>query len=461
MPRRQREREVRHDGVEERHARLERVRHRRAVGLHEQVVDEVDAEVDVLQAREQLGALGLGEARAQEVDGSNGAAAGELRARVGEKISFQPWCRSSGGRCAARRSASPCSRSSPSRSSRQRSTSGAQRASPPTRARAGRPRTCSSRRRARRRPRPRARPSRPRGELARRGRSAAPTSPRTARRTRRRARAGAAPRRGAARARGGASRSARRRCARRRARRTSARRSRSRTSAAARRSPAPRARRARPSRRRRRAARRPGRRSTRCARTESRSRARSSSASSAVVLGAHLVRGHRRRPREALEPVRAVRLLPDEQVPGRQLADVAEDRQRRRDRVEREERLERVEVDLAARQRAQVGREREPAGGRAVDERLDPEAVAREHEPPPARVPERDGEHAAQERREAVAVLLVEVARAPRCRRACGSGGPPLELAAQLAVVVDLAVLDDRDRPVLVRRAAGRPSRGR
>ena len=45
------------------------------------------------------------------------------------------------------------------------------------------------------------------------------------------------------------------------------------------------------------------------------------------------------RPREALR--RSTRtVLPDQQVPGRELASLAEDRQRRGDRVEREERLE-------------------------------------------------------------------------------------------------------------------------
>ena len=86
VPGRQRQREVRHHRVEERHARLERVGHRRAVGLHEQVVDEVDAEVDVLQAREQLGTLGLGEAGAVEVDRVEAVApAGQLGARVGRE----------------------------------------------------------------------------------------------------------------------------------------------------------------------------------------------------------------------------------------------------------------------------------------------------------------------------------------------------------------------------------------
>ena len=56
------------DRVEERHPRLERVRHARPVGLHEQVVDQVDAEVEVLQPRQLLGALGLGVAGAVDVD---------------------------------------------------------------------------------------------------------------------------------------------------------------------------------------------------------------------------------------------------------------------------------------------------------------------------------------------------------------------------------------------------------
>ena len=47
---REREREVRHEGVEERDSRLEGVRHRGPVGLCQQVVDEVDPEIDILQA---------------------------------------------------------------------------------------------------------------------------------------------------------------------------------------------------------------------------------------------------------------------------------------------------------------------------------------------------------------------------------------------------------------------------
>ncbi len=117
VPRRQREREVRHDGVEERNARLERVRHRRAVGLHEQVVDEVDAEVDVLQARERFGALrSRRSARGRRrPDRTRCACRAARRAGPARR---SPSSRD-GARAAAAarrgRSASPCSRSSPSR----------------------------------------------------------------------------------------------------------------------------------------------------------------------------------------------------------------------------------------------------------------------------------------------------------------------------------------------------------
>ena len=57
--RREREREVRDDRVHERHARFERPRHRGTVGLGQQIVDEVEAEVEILQPRQELVALRL------------------------------------------------------------------------------------------------------------------------------------------------------------------------------------------------------------------------------------------------------------------------------------------------------------------------------------------------------------------------------------------------------------------
>src|SRR5919204_115428 len=164
------------------------------------------------------------------------------------------------------------------------------------------------------------------------------------------------------------------------------------------------------------------------------------------------------RPRDARKPadtrreqVRGVRVVaaeqlvaavPDEQMSRGQLPDPAEDRERRRNRVEREERLERVEIDVAARERTQLGREGEIAAGSAVVERLDPEAVACQDEPAPLRIPERYREHPAQALGKAQAVLLVQMEDhlgvAVRAEHVDGA----IELAAQLAVVVDLAVLD-------------------
>ena len=91
------------------------------------------------------------------------------------------------------------------------------------------------------------------------------------------------------------------------------------------------------------------------------------------------------------------------------------------------------------------------SAGVAVVERLDPEAVAREHEPAAVGVPHRDREHPAQPLGEARAVLLVEVDEhlGVGVRGAEAVAGR-LELRAQLGVVVDLAVLDDDDAAVLV-----------
>src|SRR3712207_6183642 len=71
--------------VEERHARFERVGHARAVGLREQVVDEVDARVEVLETSKRLGPGRLGVALApgvERVARPVAAVAKELRSRV-------------------------------------------------------------------------------------------------------------------------------------------------------------------------------------------------------------------------------------------------------------------------------------------------------------------------------------------------------------------------------------------
>ena len=82
MSRRQREREVGDHRVQIGDTRLERVRHRRPVRLHEQVVDEIDAQVDVLQARESVRSRGLVVARPEKLDRvERRAATGQLGAR--------------------------------------------------------------------------------------------------------------------------------------------------------------------------------------------------------------------------------------------------------------------------------------------------------------------------------------------------------------------------------------------
>ena len=173
---------------------------------------------------------------------------------------------------------------------------------------------------------------------------------------------------------------------------------------------------------------------------------------------------HRPRPRVALLAQRTV--PPAERAPRWQLARLGEDRQRRRDRVEGEEGSSATGIDGAREtgqleHRLELRGKRDGAVGDAVVERLDPEAVTGQQQAPLARVPDRQGEHPAQPLEEGVAVLLVEVDE----HLGVGGGGeavsPPLQLSAQLAVVVDLAVLDD-DRCCRPRwRSAGDRRRGR
>src|SRR3954464_3710972 len=118
------------------------------------------------------------------------------------------------------------------------------------------------------------------------------------------------------------------------------------------------------------------------------------------------------RPREPLEAHGAV--FPDEQMPGGELACLTEDGKRRWDGVEREKRLECVQIDLAARERAQLRCECQLIVGGAVVQRLDSEAVAREYETAARRIPDGDGEHPAQASGEAFAVLFLEM-KQPLC----------------------------------------------
>ena len=85
------------------------------------------------------------------------------------------------------------------------------------------------------------------------------------------------------------------------------------------------------------------------------------------------------------------------------------------------------------------------------DEWLLAETVAREHEPLPSGVPERDREHAVEPLDEARAELLVEVRQDRRVASAAHLVAARREFLPQLGKVVELAVEDGNDGAGFVR----------
>ena len=104
-------------------------------------------------------------------------------------------------------------------------------------------------------------------------------------------------------------------------------------------------------------------------------------------------------------------------------------------------------------QRLDLRREHKPVVVNGVVERLDPDAVAHEPQLAGPAVPQRDREHAAEAVEAVDAPLLVRVDDhlGVGVVGAEAMAAEPLELRPQLGVVVDLAVEDELDRPVLVR----------
>ena len=140
---------------------------------------------------------------------------------------------------------------------------------------------------------------------------------------------------------------------------------------------------------------------------------------------------------------------------GHQLPDGGERRQRARDEAERQERVDRLVVQIGgnepAREHAlQLGPEDEEVADLRVVERLDPQAVACQHRPPLATVPEREAEHPAELPRKLGARVFVEV----RDDLGVAAGQKRMAAAFQpgpdLAVVVELPVLHGPDPPVFV-----------
>ena len=93
------------------------------------------------------------------------------------------------------------------------------------------------------------------------------------------------------------------------------------------------------------------------------------------------------------------------------------------------------------------------AAGSRIEEGLDPHAVACEPELARSRVPDCEPEHSAQSLEAVDAPLLERVHDRLRVGVICPEpvAAALLELAADLGVVVDLAVEEQPDRPVLVR----------
>ena len=159
-------------------------------------------------------------------------------------------------------------------------------------------------------------------------------------------------------------------------------------------------------------------------------------------------------------------LLVHEQVSGQQLVYAFEERLLTREITGSEQlrktALVRLRLNETTREnRLDLGAEDEPIVADGPVERLDPQSIAREQQPPAGGVPDGEREHAAEAVNTVVPPLLVRVDN--RLGIAAGvitvSGG--LELRAQVGVVVDLAVEHDLDRAVFVARAAAILTRDR
>ena len=138
-----------------------------------------------------------------------------------------------------------------------------------------------------------------------------------------------------------------------------------------------------------------------------------------------------------------------------QLVHALEERLLERGILEGEIRPERVLVDPGGELRMieegfDLGAEDHVApGGEGVVERLDAEGIARAVEGAGLRVPDREGEHAAELFRDALAPFLVAVEDGLGVAAGLEDIALRDELVAQLHEVVDLAVEDDGDRSVV------------
>ena len=105
--------------------------------------------------------------------------------------------------------------------------------------------------------------------------------------------------------------------------------------------------------------------------------------------------------------------------------------------------------------RLDLAREDELATRVRVEQRLHPEAIAREQEPAPARIVDREGEDAAQMLDQPLATLLVEMDEDLGVAAGTEQVAARREQRPQHAMVVDLAVEDDPDVARLIRERLG------
>ena len=156
------------------------------------------------------------------------------------------------------------------------------------------------------------------------------------------------------------------------------------------------------------------------------------------------------------------RRIVDQCVSGLELADVLVDRERARDVAERQVQIDRGLVDRAGRiggeQRRECAREREALAVLEVVQRLLAESVARQHELVRFAIVDAQRPHAVQPRKARFAELLVREQDHFGVAAARKHVATRLELCAQAADVVDLAVVDD---PVILRGVVHRLMAGR
>ena len=140
-------------------------------------------------------------------------------------------------------------------------------------------------------------------------------------------------------------------------------------------------------------------------------------------------------------------------VRGRELGDSGEQRAGRRRRQERQVVAQRLEIYRATKFRVlqkclDLRREDPALPGLRVVQRLLARAIASEEQAPPARVPDREGEHAVEPREAILAVFLVRGEHHFGVAAGLETAPGAFKLCPEGSMVIDLAVVGEHDRSV-------------